>query len=209
MFDRVLVLAPHTDDGEFGCGGTIARFVEEGKRVVYVALSAAEKAVPAEYPSDVLKTEVREATQLLGIAPSDLVILDYEVRDFPRQRQDILGTMLRLKNEHDPDLVLLPSSFDMHQDHQTVYREGLRAFKSLSIWGYELPWNNLVFETRCFVGLSEGQLEKKIAAVRCYKSQAFRDYASEEFWRGLATTRGTQIGVPFAETFEVIRWMIP
>jgi len=31
--DRVLILAPHTDDGEFGCGGSVARFIGEGKEV--------------------------------------------------------------------------------------------------------------------------------------------------------------------------------
>jgi LmbE family N-acetylglucosaminyl deacetylase len=209
MFDRILVLAPHTDDGEFGCGGTIARWIEEGKQVFYVAFSAAEKSVPSAYPSDVLRTEVKQATRILGIPPSNLTILDYEVRDFPEHRQHILDTMIGLKQELLPELVLLPSSFDMHQDHRTVYSEGLRAFKSLSILGYELPWNNLVFETKCFVRLSESHLQKKIKAVQCYKSQETRDYASEEFWRGLARTRGTQIGVLYAETYEVIRWMIP
>ena len=41
--DRVLVLAPHTDDGEFGCGGTISRFVQEGKEIFYAAFSTAEE----------------------------------------------------------------------------------------------------------------------------------------------------------------------
>ena len=40
---RILVLAPHTDDGEFGCGGSIARFASEGNEVHYVAFSAAER----------------------------------------------------------------------------------------------------------------------------------------------------------------------
>ena len=42
-FTKVLVLAPHTDDGEIGCGGTIARFIEEGADVYYVAFSSAKK----------------------------------------------------------------------------------------------------------------------------------------------------------------------
>ena len=39
--NRVLVLAPHTDDGELGCGGTISRMVEEGREVYYAAFSTA------------------------------------------------------------------------------------------------------------------------------------------------------------------------
>ena len=48
MSKTVLVLAPHTDDGEFGCGGSIAHFVKTGYRVVYVAFSAAEQSVITE-----------------------------------------------------------------------------------------------------------------------------------------------------------------
>ena len=62
---RILVLAPHTDDGEFGCGGSIAKFINEGRQVYYVAFSTAEKSVPAGMPKDILKVEVKEATRLL------------------------------------------------------------------------------------------------------------------------------------------------
>jgi len=41
QFRNVLVLAPHTDDGEFGCGGTMARLIESGAAVTYAAFSTA------------------------------------------------------------------------------------------------------------------------------------------------------------------------
>ena len=63
---RILILSPHTDDGEYGCGGSIARFVLEGKDVFYVAFSTAEKSVPSEYPRDILRSEVKEATRVLN-----------------------------------------------------------------------------------------------------------------------------------------------
>ena len=44
--NNILVLAPHTDDGELGCGGTISKFVKEGKNIYYVAFSTAEESVP-------------------------------------------------------------------------------------------------------------------------------------------------------------------
>jgi len=56
MFNRILVLSPHTDDGELGCGGAVSRFVEEGKHVTYAALSCCEKSVPPGYPRDILRT---------------------------------------------------------------------------------------------------------------------------------------------------------
>ena len=54
MFERILVLAPHTDDGEFGCGGSVARFLEEEKEVYYVAFSTAEESVPPDMPKNIL-----------------------------------------------------------------------------------------------------------------------------------------------------------
>ena len=59
---RALVLAPHTDDGEFGCGGTMARLVEGGCEVRYVAFSIATRSLPEGFPPDTLAREMREAT---------------------------------------------------------------------------------------------------------------------------------------------------
>lgn len=204
----VLVLAPHTDDGEFGCGGTIARFVSEGARVVYVAFSAAEQSVLAHLPKDILRIEVKKATAALGIAPEDCIVLDFEVRRFPELRQQILDKMIQLNREFQPDIVFLPSVNDTHQDHQTIANEGFRAFKRTTMLGYEVPWNNLDFRTSCFFALDEEQLATKVRAVQMYQSQAHRSYADAEFIRSLAVTRGVQIGAKYAETFEVVRWLI-
>ena len=206
--NNVLVLAPHTDDGEFGCGATIAKFVQEGRRVIYAAFSAAEQSVLPHLPSDILRTEVREATSLLGIKHEDCLILDFEVRRFPENRQSILDQMIKLQSTYNPDLLLLPSSHDTHQDHQTISQEGFRAFKKTTMLGYEVPWNNLEFRTNCFISFSEDLLKKKIAALNVYESQKHRSYANAEFIRSLAVTRGVQIGKSFAECFEVIRWVI-
>jgi LmbE family N-acetylglucosaminyl deacetylase len=204
----VLVLGPHTDDVEFGCGGTIARLSEAGARVVYVAFSAAEQSVLPHLPRDILRAEVRTASIELGIAPDDLLVLGFEVRKFPEQRQAILEEMVRLAREYRPRMVFLPSPNDTHQDHSVVAHEGFRAFKRTTMLGYEIPWNNLDFRTSSFVRLDERHLASKVRALSCYESQRHRDYASENFVRSLAVTRGTQIGAKYAEAFEVIRWVI-
>lgn len=206
----VLVLGPHTDDGEFGCGGTMAKFVEEGKQVYYATFSIAEESVPEGMPKDILLTEVRKASGTLGIKGKNLINFRYRVRHFPQYRQDILEDLVKLRKKLHPDLVLLPSNDDLHQDHQTIYHEGLRAFKFTRILGYEMPWNNLTVTTNAFVLLEERHIEKKIAAIGCYESQvnAGRRYANEEFIRSLARTRGVQSGVHYAEAFQIIRWLI-
>jgi LmbE family N-acetylglucosaminyl deacetylase len=202
---RILILAPHTDDGEFGCGATISKFVAEGHDVHYVAFSAAERSVPTGSPNGILRQEVVEATAILGIPKKNLSVLHFGVRKFPANRQEILDVMVRLNSQLEPDMVYLPSTTDTHQDHDTVSAEGFRAFKRTSIFGYELPWNNLTFTTSAFVMVEEEFLEKKILALACYKSQADRQYASPEFVRSLARVRGVQIGVRYAEAFEAIR----
>lgn len=202
---RILVLAPHTDDGELGCGGTIARMLEEGSEVFYAAFSTADDSVPAGFPANQLEIEVREATKKLGIPPENLFVYKYQVRKLNYVRQEILEELIRLRPNIQPDIVFLPSSKDIHQDHLTIYNEGIRAFKNCSILGYELIWNNLAFSTDCFIPIAERHLEAKVGALSAYKTQEGRQYMSPRFIRSLATVRGTQINTQYAEAFEVIR----
>jgi LmbE family N-acetylglucosaminyl deacetylase len=204
-YKKVLILAPHTDDGELGAGGTIVRLIESGSEVYYAAFSTAEESVPDGFPKDILKSEVKAATSKLGIKSENLFIYNYQVRKLNYVRQEILEELVKLRKMYDFDLILLPCLHDLHQDHSTVATEGVRAFKNISIFGYELIWNNLSFNTQCFVILEESHVKRKIAALKEYKSQNFRDYTSEEFIRALAKARGVQIGAKWAECFEVIR----
>ena len=206
--NKILVLAPHTDDGEFGCGGSVSRFIQEDKVIYYAAFSTAEESVPEPWPKDILKTEVREATKRLGIPQDNTIIYNFKVRELSYHRQEILEEMVKLKKNICPDLVFLPSSNDVHQDHSTVSIEGIRAFKNTSILGYEIPWNNIEFKTEAFVILSEKNINIKLYALDAYNSQKGRTYANEEFIRSLARTRGVQIGSRYAVAFEVIRWVV-
>lgn len=205
---KIFVLAPHTDDGEFGCGGAMAKFIEEGKEVFYIAFSICEESVPEGFPENILETEVKNATKKLELSRANLIIKNYPVRRFPEFRQDILEELVKLEREHKPDLVFLPSSFDVHQDHRVIFEEGRRAFKKSSILGYEFMWNNFKFDSSTFITLEERHIQKKIDAVNEYRSQEKRFYASEKMIRGLANFRGLQIGREYAETFETIRWII-
>jgi LmbE family N-acetylglucosaminyl deacetylase len=205
---KILVLAPHTDDGEFGCGGTIAKLTREGHEVIYVAFSAAEQSVPDHLPRDILRKEVAAATRILNIEPHNLIVLNFEVRKFPQQRQQILEEMVRLNRELSPSMVFLPTRTDTHQDHQVISEEGFRAFKRRTMFGYEVLWNNLDFRASCFFTLSEEDVAAKVRALAEYKSQAHRAYATEEFVRALAVTRGTQIGERYAEAFDIIRYVV-
>lgn len=203
----VLVLAPHTDDAELGCGASIARFVEEGSNVFVVTFSSAEESLPVVAPKDLLKQEFYKAIPLLGVKKENTVVYDYQVRRLSYFRQEVLEEMIKLKKQIQPDMVLLPSGQDVHQDHQVIYMEGLRAFKDNTILGYELPWNHVTFSTQAFIVVEEHHLDKKYLALNEYKSQMEleRPYFTRDFIFGLARVRGTQIKEKYAEAFEVIR----
>lgn len=208
LFDeikKVLVLAPHTDDGELGMGGTIHKLLQAGKQVTYVAFSTASKSLPTGLPQDTLKKEVQRATSALGIQPEDLIVYDYEVRELNYVRQQILERLIELRKNIQPDIVFIPSTHDVHQDHQTIAQEAIRAFKNITLLGYELIWNNLTFNTQCFVELNEEDLAAKQRALAAYESQKGKAYMSKEFIRSQAMTRGVQAGIPLAEVFEVTR----
>jgi LmbE family N-acetylglucosaminyl deacetylase len=207
-FKNVLVLAPHTDDGELGAGGFISKLIEEGANVRYAAFSTASESVPEGFDENILKIEVRNATKVLGIKPEHLHVYDYRVRSLNNSRQSILEELITLRSNYSFDLILLPSLKDIHQDHLTIAQEGLRAFKGYNVFGYELIWNNLNFNTCGFIRLDKKHIQRKVEALKEYKSQSHRSYMSEDFIFSLAKTRGVQIGCDYAEAYEIIRLVI-
>jgi LmbE family N-acetylglucosaminyl deacetylase len=204
---RILVLAPHTDDAELGCGGTMARMLEHGVDLWVAAFSTARASLPPGADPDTLKVEFEEAMSLLGIPEERVLVYDYVVRKLSYSRQEVLEELVKLRADIDPEMVLLPSGSDLHQDHQVLHDEGLRAFKEITVWGYELPWNHITFPAQAFVTLEDRHLETKWNALQAYASQLEkgRRYFERDFIVGLARVRGVQVKARYAEAFEVMR----
>jgi LmbE family N-acetylglucosaminyl deacetylase len=208
---RILVLSPHTDDAELGCGGTVIRFIEEGCNILWLVFSTAEESLPAGSAPDTLENEFKLVVQKLSLSSENYKIYRYKVRHLHEKRQEILEQLFEIRNSFCPDMVIGPSLNDFHQDHTVVANEMVRAFKTTSsIICYELPWNHVNFQTQFFVKLSEKQIERKIELLKSYKTQfaKHRSYFSEDFVRGLAVTRGSQVGHKYAEAFEVVRSIV-
>ena len=197
----ILVLAPHTDDGELGCGGTIAKLTANGATVHDIAFSICEESVPEPYPKDILAQEVRKATRLLGIEEANLHVHRYPVRHLSEHRQAILEYMVAKQTELRPEIVFAPASDDLHQDHQVIFAEGLRAFKRTTLLGYQLPWNSTGFTGRAFFALEESHIASKISALEQYDSQRHRAYMQADAIEALARLRGLQAGCGLAESF--------
>ena len=207
MKETVLILAPHTDDESFGCGGTIARIVEEyGCESVHaVAFSICEESVPAGFPKDALKVEFLAAQAAYGIPRENVHVFDYPVRRFPQYRQEILEEMIRLRKVIRPTLVFAPSVRDMHQDHSTIAEEAFRAFKACKLLSYEIAWNHLEFHNQVYIKLEDRHIDRKLNALSCYKTQSFRSYSGGEYVKSQAICRGAQVACKYAEVFELVR----
>lgn len=208
---KYLLLAPHTDDIELGCGGTLLKLLEEGNEVHWVVFSTAEDSVPSGMPLDTLEKEFLSVAGSLGLSENQYEVCSYPVRNFDLHRQEILELLVSIRREIKPDVVIGPSLHDVHQDHQVIANEMVRAFKtSASILCYELPWNHTEFENQCFSKLDSNFIEGKIKLLANYQSQMAmnRSYFSAEFIKGWAKMRGIQCNSEYAESFEVVRWIL-
>lgn len=206
---KVLALSAHADDAHLAAGGALIRLMEEGHEVYYVAFSIAEESVPKGFAPDILDSECRSACAEMAIPPGSVIIKRYKVRLFPDSRQKILDELIVLRKEIDPQVVFMPSTMDIHQDHGVMAAEAVRAFKRTStLYGFDMPWNFMhTTPLNVFFELSPKHLEKKVAVLQHYKSQLGKenDIASPEYVRSLAVERGNRIGVKYAEAFEAVR----
>ncbi|MBA7493674.1 hypothetical protein ES702_04236 [subsurface metagenome] len=198
-FERILVLSPHTDDAEVGAGGTIAKFIEEKAHLTALMFGV---------PTVALVDECKKAMKILGV--EEYQMLDFKTRHFGRFRQQILQVLWDYNEKNQVDLVLTPSTLDLHQDHQTVTNEALRAFRDSTILGYELVGNHILLRENCFVPLEERHVQKKIEAVLCYKSQINLrpDRFTEDFLRSVVRSRAPHVKTKYAEAFEVIKLIL-
>ena len=138
------------------------------------------------------------------IRPTE-TILDFPRRRFPEFRQEILQWLYDYKAEFKPDLVLAPCSYDLHQDHQTILAEAVRAYKHVTIYGYILRWNCRSFREDVRVPITGEHMVRKLNALAQYKSQASRSrYFDPEFHNGEAYVRGLDADSHLAEAFELL-----
>jgi LmbE family N-acetylglucosaminyl deacetylase len=194
---NILVLAPHTDD-EILCSGTLAKY----KYKVHITI------VAFSYPKEIPKIRTEFFNSCKRAKAKIATIYDYPIRKFCSVRQEILETMVSLSKQKKYDLVFCPCSTDTHQDHEVIHNECFRAFKDVSIWGYQAPHNCITFHSHIFVSLSKLNVDTKINMSRCYKTQSDRPYFKNNYFESLALSNGMRIKESYAEVFENIRTVI-
>lgn len=223
-----LVIAAHPDDEVLGCGGTIARLTNE-KENVYVAILG--EGVTSRYNRHkqsnmsslkTLKNHCRSVSDFLKV--KNLFFFDLPDNRFDTiPLLDIVKMIESLLDKLKPSTIFTHHSGDLNVDHHITHRATLTATRPLpgctvkKVYAYEVPssteWSvggfSKTFQANVFVDISD-TLEEKVKAMSIYKSevQPFPHPRSPEALRALAKLRGTSVGLPAAEAFELIREII-
>ncbi|MDH4330672.1 MAG: PIG-L family deacetylase [Candidatus Moranbacteria bacterium] len=199
----ILAIAPHLDDIELGCFGTLHQLSSHNK-IYYFSLSFPRDCDQSEF----IKNRVQKSLKLLSTPHENLITHDFDSRDLNKSRPEILQNFYDLNKKINPDIIFVPSSADVHQSHQVAHEEALRIFKNKTILGYELPWNNFTFIPDIFFKLRKEDIDAKNKAITFFPSHGKDSFFENGIIQDLARLRGKQIGAELAESFELIRMVI-
>lgn len=193
---KILILSPHADDLELSMGGTVKKLTLKGCEILSVVFSPCYASNPKG-----LYQYIPESYKILGIC--DYKLLQYEVRKFTYFRQEILEDLANIRKLFNPDIIFLPSSKDLHQDHEVIHKEGIRAFENRTIFGYSVKNDG-----NLFIPIDDLGLESKIKASNCYLSQSYKHYFGEDYLRSQALINGSSCNSKYAESFEIIKMIL-
>jgi LmbE family N-acetylglucosaminyl deacetylase len=198
--ETVLCIGAHPDDIELGCGALIADIIPQ-TRVVCVTLSDNQK---NPLHND-LVAEHHASMTILGVKPEHTILHDFTTRLLKAARQEILEVMIDLKNQYHPEVVLVHTARDIHQDHQTVTEEALRAFRGTTLLGFDVLRSSYGFFPDFLVEVSEQAVQTKIRALKTYNTYADKYYFDENIIHATAIRHGALAERPFAEGFDILR----
>ncbi len=205
---RDLIISPHPDDEVLGCGGILS----EDAFVYYCGIDESHIAPDPRHriPTVAKEKEIIAAATLLGFTWS----CNYKTKVLHYTEAELIGELEKIIELCKPERVFVPFP-SYNQDHRTVYQAARVALRPhdknhfvKKVLLYEQPqsliWNDLMFNANCFMVID---IDRKIASYECYKSQV-RDMRSPDMIRAMAKMRGAQINAPYAEAFQIDRWVL-
>jgi LmbE family N-acetylglucosaminyl deacetylase len=224
--ERVLVVTAHPDDVDFGAAGTVARLTDAGVEVTYCLVTDGqaggfERSIPRAEMAAIRREEQTKAAAEVGV--SDRHFLGY-LEVSLQLRHDISVVIRTVRPQavitHSP-VRDLASTYRSHPDHVAtaeaamcaVYPDARNPFAfrdtecaALEPWATEEVWITMADDEAVAVDITD-QLDRKIRALMCHRSQLQDPAAMEErvreWWRGLATLHGLPEGAS-AEVFRVV-----
>ena len=194
----ILFIGCHPDDVELGCGGTIHRLSSHFP-VYVVTLSRNEK---NPLNTNLVK-EHKKSLETLGVKESNIILGNFDTRNFSYSRQEILDFLIKMKNKIHPSCVFTQSP-DAHQDHQVCFDESIRAFRGSSIVEYFIPRSMTDYSPKLFVTLSKNDLNYKVKALSCFKTYKNKNYFSKSSTITLSQFWGIRNQIPLCEGFNPI-----
>lgn len=197
---RVLFLGAHPDDIELGCGALL-HHIKDKTDVLCVTLSDNQK-------NPTLKNIVKEhykSMEALGVPKEKVVVQEFTTRKFPDFRQEILEYLIEIRREFKPEIVFTHTRQDIHQDHNVVTEEALRAYRGITVLGYDVVRSSYGFFPHFMVEVTAEDVEKKIEALSMYETYHDKYYFNTELLRATMIRHGALAERPFAEGFDILR----
>ena len=222
--EKLLVIAPHSDDEILGCGGLISKVKKEGGKVYVLIFNLGFEKDDTKESQEKRKNEVQEAMNVLKVDDYHLV------HDQPDNNRDLdaepLHSLIEVIESTSnvslekiaPTIVAIPTIFSHHQDHVHVHRACIAALRPIStpiskiVLSYEAPehsrWSaSGVFEPNLFVEIDD-VIENKIMAFNKYRSQIRPGGRDDDSIRNQAKYRGREVGKNLCEAFYVHRFIL-
>ena len=206
----ILAIGAHGDDIELACGGTLAKAIKNGHEVTMVLVSGHgsndhnNMKIRAQ---GVAQQEAKAAAKILGV--SKLHILGYQDTFIPYSAE-LISKLEDIITDCKPDIIFTHFVFDTHQDHiRTAHSTISAARRQNTILLYE-PINPsgqgyVAFRPQAYMDISQ-TIDTKIDSLKAHKSQ-YEKYTDKwiEAVVARAKFRGFEMGVDYAECFEVVR----
>ena len=219
MKKKVLILSPHADDEILGCGGFISKYSKKGHTINVLILTNANKGAPEKYSEKEIlniREESRKANNHIGTKKlffENLPALNLNQYPIYKISDTINKYIAKIK----PEIILLPSSNDINEDHKIIFKAAKVATRMnkknnlKKILSYEVlsetEWNEneKSFSPNYFVNLSKYDINQKIKSFLKYKSQVkkYPHPRSKEGIINLSRVRGSQVFMKYAEAFKV------
>jgi|SRR3989344_610153 len=167
---NILFVGAHPDDVELGCGGVIAKHLEDGDKVYILIMTIGDRG--RHTPN---LDECYQSLRYLGIEENNIIFGNFKDTHVPYDGAsvDFIEELLR---KHDINIVYAHYPEDTHQDHLNCSKAVSAAARPRGsnsvneIYLYESP-STKKFEPHIFMEISEEHLQKKINALKCYKTQ--------------------------------------
>lgn len=197
---RILFIGAHPDDIELGCGALIHHIVQQTD-LLCLTLSDNKKNPDLQE----VKDEHLRSMAKLGVPEEKVVVNHFETRRFLEARQDILETMIKFQKEFQPDIVFVHTKADVHQDHNAVTNEALRAFRGTTVLGFDVIRSSYGFFPSFLVEVTEDDVKAKLDALAEYNTYASRYYFDPDLTRATLIRNGAIAERPLAEGFDILR----